>query len=137
VEENESESVLETREKVGTILKEKLQIDQVPLYVTRLGKPTPSKRRLVIVKMKCFEDKLNVLKQAKRLSGSGMFVMEDLSKQEREERRSLINVMKKARSEGKRAFIRYSDGKLEKFMYRLLRLICHQIPLAPPPMNRT
>ena len=41
-----------------------------------------------------------------------MFVMEDLSKQEREERRSLVNVMKKARSEGKRAFIRYSDGKL-------------------------
>jgi hypothetical protein len=74
-------------------MKEKLQIDQVPLYVTRLGKPTPSKRRLVIVKMKCFEDKLNVLKQAKRLSGSGMFVMEDLSKHEREERRSLVNVL--------------------------------------------
>ena len=52
VEENESESVLQTKEKVGTI--------QIGLYVTRLGKPTPSKRRLLLVKMKCFEDKLTV-----------------------------------------------------------------------------
>ena len=112
VEVGESESITETKEKVATILKEKLQIDVVPMHSTRLGKPTANKSRLILVKLKCPEDRLIVLKLAKMLRGSGLFVMEDLRKEEREERNSLVSVMKRARNEGKRAFIRYSDGKL-------------------------
>ena len=38
--------------------------------------------------------------------------MEDLSKRDREKRAMLVTAMKRARNEGKRAFIRFSDGEL-------------------------
>ena len=41
-----------------------------------------------------------------------MFVEEDLSKEDREKRKTLVKEMKKAKYMGKRAFIRYSDGKV-------------------------
>ena len=46
------------------------------------------------------------------MRGSDIYLMEDLSKADREARQKLVKAMKKARSEGKRAYIRFSDGKL-------------------------
>ena len=97
IEEGESESI---PVKVATFLKEKLQIDVMHMHSTRLGKQTANKSRLILVKLRCPEDRLIVLKQAKLLKGSGLFVMEDLSKEEREEKKNLVSVMKRARSEG-------------------------------------
>ena len=52
------------------------------------------------------------MEKARSLRGSGIFLFQDLSKKEREKRKVLVTAMKKARSEGKRAFIRFSDGEL-------------------------
>ena len=53
-----------------------------------------------------------MLKNAKLLRGTRMFVAEDLSKEDREKRKMLVKEIKKAKQMGKIAFIRYSDGKL-------------------------
>ena len=56
--------------------------------------------------MRSFEEKLTVLKKGKLLSGSGLFISEDLLKEEREKRKVLV------RSQGKKPYIRHADGQL-------------------------
>ena len=108
----EGESPNETREKVGEVIRDLLKADCKPIEARRVGKQVQGKSRLIWVKLKSEEDKLQLLRQAKALKGTGLFLAEDLSPEERKHRRSLVAEMKKARDEGKRAFIRYSDGKL-------------------------
>ena len=66
----------------------------------------------MLVKLKSLKDKLEVLKSVKRLQQTSIFLMEDLSKDGCEQRKELVAAMKKARREAKRAFVRFSDGKL-------------------------
>ena len=112
VEERNSESILELKQCVMNVFKDILQVDSAPIFVTRLGKPKADLRQLILVKMKSFDEKLSLLKKGKLLNGSDIFLMENLSKSEKEERKGLMNAMKQARKEGKRAFIRFSDGRL-------------------------
>ena len=71
----------------------------------RLGKFRVGQKRLILVQMRHFEEKLVLKKKGKLLSGSGIFPADDLSKEERRRRRILVSKMKKARSERKKAFI--------------------------------
>jgi predicted RNA-binding protein YlxR (DUF448 family) len=80
------------------------------VYATRLGKLKIGQRRPILVRIRSFEEKLTVLKKGKLLSGSGLYISEDLSKEEREKRKVLVNEIKRARSQGKKAYIRYADG---------------------------
>ena len=59
----------------------------------------------MLIKLKSLKDKLEVLKSVKQLQQTDIFIMEDLSKDDREQRKKLVAAMKKARREGKRAFI--------------------------------
>ena len=109
VEENTIESTLEV---VKKIFEERRNVNLAPVHAVRLGKPKDGQKRLILVKMISFEEKVQLLKKARLLNGSGIYLMEDMSKEERKNRRILVNRIKKARSEGKRAHIRYTDGEL-------------------------
>ena len=80
--------------------------------MTRIGKAMTGRNRLILIKMNSFEEKLQLLKRARSLSGTELFVMEDMSKKEKEKRRKLVIAMKKERKKGNRAYIRHSDGEL-------------------------
>ena len=110
--EGENEHEDELNEKILEVFSTQLKIKLQPMQTVRVGKKLSGKDRLVLIKMKSFKDKLDVLRAAKSLKSTGMFIMEDLSKSDHEHRKVLVKAMKKARSEGKRAFIRFSDGKL-------------------------
>ena len=110
--EAEDEEEDELREKVTAILSDHLKLTLQLTHILRVGKRLSSKSRFVLVKLKSLKDKLDVLKSAKRLQQTDIFIMEDLSKDDREQRKKLVAAMKKARREGKRAFIRFYDGKL-------------------------
>ena len=56
----------------------------------------------MLVKLKSVKDKFAVLKAAKQLQKTSLFIMEDLSISDREQRKILVAAMKKAREEGKR-----------------------------------
>ena len=112
MEESETESPNNTMEKVSTIFQEQLKVDSRPKLVRRIGKAEVGKRWLTLIKMESYAEKIEVMKSARFLRGSALFIMDDLSKKERDIRRVLVSEMKKARREGKKAFIRYSDGKL-------------------------
>ena len=110
--ERDSETADEVAEVVEELLTGTLEVNCKPVQVMRIGKHVNGKNRLVLVKMKSFRDRGTILRAAKRLRGSPIFIMEDLSKSERSRRKVLVEKLKIARSEGKKAFIRYTDGKL-------------------------
>ena len=64
-------------------------------YVTRIGRATAGRNGLILIKINSFEEKLQLLKRARSLSGTGLFLMEDMSKKEKENRRMLVIAMKR------------------------------------------
>ena len=110
----ESGNPTEDREKVIEILQGKLNVEFSPLDMRRVGKKTEGKARIILVKFKTEQEKIQLLKKASALiiRGSKLYLAEDLSIDERKERRIQVEEMKRARKEGKRAYIRFSDGKL-------------------------
>ena len=71
-----------------------------------------SSRKGKLVTLQTKEDRMTVLRAAKALRGSEIFLMEDFSILERERRRRLVAEMNIARKVGEKAYIRYSDGEL-------------------------
>lgn len=114
VEEESDESAAKVQQKVEKVFKEYLRSDCKPMQSFRLGKKDAGKNRLILVKLKSLDEKVKLLKAAKALRGTNLFIMEDLSKSEREQSQKLVNEMKREGnvSEGNKAFIRYRDGKL-------------------------
>lgn len=107
-----TESVSDLSGAVQKLLTDTLKVHCIPMQSLRIGKKEKGKNRLLLLKMAGFEEKLAILKAAKNLRGSGIFIKEDLSKSERSQRKVLVEKMMKARAEGKKAFIRFTDGKL-------------------------
>ena len=108
----EGESLEGDQDKVNAIFQRQFKVEFEVVQVRRIGKRNEAKPRLLLVKLKSIDDKIKLLRLAKALRGSDIYLMEDLSKADREARQKLVKAMKKARSEGKRAYIRFSDGKL-------------------------
>ena len=99
-------------EVVNKLFNDTLKVHCKPSQVLRIGKRVRSTNRLVLVKMNSFKERLTILRAAKNLRGSNIFIMEDLSKSHRNRRKVLVEKLKQARSAGKKAFIRFTDGKL-------------------------
>ena len=111
-QEPDAESVSDLSVSVQKLLKETLKVHYTPTQLLRIGKKEKGKNRLVLVKMAIFQERVAILKAAKILRSSGIFIKEDLSKSEQSYWKVLVDKMMKARAEGKKAFIRYTDGKL-------------------------
>lgn len=111
VQEKPSESATEATLIVFSNI---LKTGITPTRAVRLGnlKSDSDNRRPILITLKSVEEKISILKLCNRLRDSGIFIREDLPVKERMRRRTLVKEMKKARNEGKRAFIRYTDGQL-------------------------
>jgi len=103
----EGGSASEDKKKVSELLQDKLEADIIPLDVRRIGKKVEGKVRITLVKLRSEVDKIQLLKKANALKGSKLYLAEDLTIDERKERRRQVEEMKKARADGKRAFIRF------------------------------
>ena len=108
----ESGNSTEDQEKVMGILQGKLNVECSPLDMRRVGKKIEGKAHIMLVKMKSEQEKIQLLKKATALKGSNLYLAEDLIINERKEWHIQVEEMKRARQEGKRAYIRFSDGKL-------------------------
>ena len=112
VEEEELVSETSTESLVQDLFRNRLNLECMPQQALRIGKRNDSQKRLILVKMNSVSDKIMVLTAAKKLKGSNIYIREDLSVDERKRRKMMIVEMKKARNDGKRAYIRFSDGNL-------------------------
>lgn len=119
VEDKIDEKPEETKRKVLMIC-QMLEVNINPEVniddIQRLGKPRPGTIRPIILKLTTSDKKWEILKKSNKLKGTDIWVDEDYPKKIQEDRALLIPELKKARSSGKRAQLRYDklivDGKI-------------------------
>ena len=112
IEEEELMSETSTESLVKDLFQNTLKLEFMPLQAVRISRKNDTTNRLILVKMNSMAEKIAVLKEAKHLRGTNTYIREDLSIDERKRRKILIDEMKKARKDGRRAYIRFSDGNL-------------------------
>lgn len=84
---------------------------------TRLGKYREDGTRPILVKLNKYNKKIEVLKQAKNLKNSEIWINEDFTKEVQEERRKLVPIMKEARRKGQKAILRYDKLIINNELY--------------------
>lgn len=119
VEEEERENQNRTREKVDLIMQKlgvSVEIEKNIDEMGRIGKYVTGRKRPILVKLLKESTKSEILKNAKQLKGSDIWIEEDFPKNIQEERRGLIPRLKEARNKGYRAVLRYNklivDGEI-------------------------
>lgn len=111
VEEEVGEEESETTEKIITVLKKigtEIDKDKDLEEAKRIGIYKAGGSRPIIIKLVKHSKKMEILKNAKNLKGSKIWINEDYPKEIQEERKQLIPRMKEARQKGCMAQIKYN-----------------------------
>ncbi|KAK3884929.1 hypothetical protein Pcinc_010772 [Petrolisthes cinctipes] len=107
--EKPGETWEETAISVSKLIEEKLQLPAVKLErAHRTGPVSPSRPRIVTARFEKFHEREAVMRNARKLKGSNIYIDEDLCQTSQEIRKSQIPLMKKARAEGKIAFFKHT-----------------------------
>lgn len=115
LKENENETWEETEEKVHSLLRDKLQLqDSIVIErAHRMGKKSNKegenggKTRTIIFKLLNYKDKEHILRNSNKLKDTGIYINEDFSDETNEIRRELRIKMKENREAGKFSKIVY------------------------------
>ena len=100
--EEEHEDWNQCQTKVKVICRQKLNLENVDIdRAHRTGKKTENRSRPIILKLKNYEDKSEIIRRGKMLKGTGINVNEDFSRETMEYRKELWNDVKKHRENGK------------------------------------
>lgn len=106
------EKIAEVMQKIGICIEEGKDIDDA----RRIGKYRNQRNRPILVKLAKSSMRSNILKNAKQLKGTEIWIDEDFPKNIQEERRTLIPQLKSARNKGYRAELKYNkliiDGEI-------------------------
>ena len=108
IKEHNKESCEECERRVHSMLKERLDIENVEIErAHRGGRKSRSKPRTIVCKLLRFKDKQNILRKAKLLKGTNIFINEDYCQDTVEYRKELWEEVKVLRSQGKIAYLNY------------------------------
>ena len=111
VKESEKETWEDTEKKVNEIFKHKLGITtHVKIeraHRTGKTKSDRQKERTIVLKVLDYKDKVTILKNARKLKGTGIFINEDYSRETMELRKKLWSGVLRLRQEGKFAVLQY------------------------------
>ena len=90
------------------MLKKRLDIENVAIeHAHRAGRKSGSNPRTTVCKLIRFKDKQNILRKAKLLKGTNIFIDEDYCQDTVQYRKELWAEVKVLRSEGKIAYLNY------------------------------
>uniref|UniRef100_A0A8D9FI16 Uncharacterized protein n=2 Tax=Cacopsylla melanoneura TaxID=428564 RepID=A0A8D9FI16_9HEMI len=108
IKEEPNETRNETKLKIDQILntkmKLKIKIEEIDDFFRMGKKDRPN--RPIMLKLVTYWRKNEILKNGKELKGTGIHMAEDLSKEEEEEKRKLVPIMKEFRNKNCHAIIR-------------------------------
>lgn len=116
IPEAEKENGSDSEEKVLALIKDKLDLDPNGIgidSVMRVGKVnksddgTMTRPRPIVVKFHRIKDRDTVLRSAKKLKGTRIYINEDYPEAVRQKRKELLPKMREARQRGDIAFLRY------------------------------
>ena len=107
--EDTNETWDDCERKIQKILSDKLEItEDVEIErCHRMGKRKGNRPRTIICKFLRFKDKQKILKNAKKLKNSGIYIYEDFCNDTMELRKSLWEEVMEHRRQGKFAFLNY------------------------------
>lgn len=120
IEEKENENENEAHDKVTSIIQKigvNINPDDIDI-AKRIGKYNKQKKRPVLIKLTKESTKLEILKNAKTLKGTDIWINEDYSKEVQEERKRLIPKMREARDKGYKAQIKYNKLIINNEIYK-------------------
>ena len=110
IEEEPNETWEECEENVQQMIKEKLGITE-PIEIDRCHRISkqkkPNRPRTVICRITKFKDKQKILKNAKHLKGSGIYIYEGFCKETIELRKTLWDQVLEYRRQNKFAYLNY------------------------------
>ena len=90
------------------MLKKRLDIENVAIeHAHRAGRKSGSNPRTTVCKLIRFKDKQNILRKAKLLKGTNIFINEDYHQDTFEYRKELWEEVKVLQSQGKIAYLNY------------------------------
>ena len=110
--ENAKESWEDTEEKLQNMFSTKLGLDSIVIERAHRASPTKKQKeknepRTIVMKLLNFKDKVNILKNARKLKGTGIYINEDFSKETTDIRKKLWDDVIKLRNQGKYAILQY------------------------------
>lgn len=103
----------ETESKIKKLFLEHLKID--PKHIEferghRIGKHDPTGRpRSILIELLRYKDKQEILKRAKSLKGTNIFINDDFSDKVRMKRKELLSQLREERRKGNIAFLKYDQ----------------------------
>lgn len=107
--ETAGESWEQTAALVSSLLQNKLELPPMDLErAHRVGTVGWPYSRTIIARFERFQDREAVMRNTRKLKGSGVFINEDLCPASQEVKRSQMPAFKQARSEGKIAFFKHT-----------------------------
>ena len=111
VRESEKETWEDTEKKISDIFTHKLGI-KTPIKIERAhrtGRQLEDRRkeRTIVLKLLDYKDKIEIMKNARKLKGTGVYINEDFSRETMEIRKRLWSDVIKLRQEGKFAVLQY------------------------------
>lgn len=99
----------QTAKQVSKLLEDKLQLPNIQIErAHRTGPQSSLRHRPVIARFQHYCDREAVLRNAAKLRGTRVFINEDLCPASQEKRKAQLPLLKRARSEGKLAYFRYT-----------------------------
>ena len=109
VTEKKGETWEQCEEEIQNIFKEKLGLENINIERAQRskGKTNSNKPRTIVCKLLSYKQKKEVLKNAKKLKGSNIFINEDFCFETMQRRKELWEEVKRLRSEGQIAFLNY------------------------------
>lgn len=109
IQEQPGETWEQTSAAVMKLLEEKLQLPPMNLErAHRVGPVDPSRPRTVVVRFNNFGDREAVMRNARKLKGTRVYINEDLCSASQEIKKNQIHLLRQARQEGKIAFFKYT-----------------------------
>ncbi|KAI8488105.1 Tetraspanin-8 [Branchiostoma belcheri] len=109
IKDDRKETWEQSETKVKEVLRNKLRLNTDSIEIERAhrnGKPG-DRPRPIVVKLLRYKDKQNILRQAKMLKGTQIFINEDFSDKIRQKRKDLQPALRAARERGQVAYIRF------------------------------
>ena len=111
VPDEPNESWEQTADKVKTLLKDNLEMAEVPLArAHRIGKfdPESRKARTVVAKFERFQDREMALRNARKLKSKKIYIFEDLGDESQKKRIDQLPALREARKNGQIAYFNYT-----------------------------
>lgn len=143
LEEQEGENQSKLLEEILKLINSIIKVELVPFEINniyRIGKNVNT-RRPILVSFVTTLKKQEVIRNGKRLKGTEISISEDLIDEDREERKILVEALKQARNQNKKAVIRGNRIIIDSTKFSATDILNdkhkNNFEFSPPPQRKT